>query len=57
MLTNVNKPQNVDACLHFLPSKGLLTQVGMHCKSNQSGDGRVGAQPLGAKCVTNRNTF
>ena len=35
MLENVNKLQNVEACLHFLASKYSLTQVGMHYKSNQ----------------------
>ena len=35
MLTNVNKLHNFEACLHFLASKCLLTQVGMDYKSNQ----------------------
>ena len=34
MLKNVNKLQNVEACLHFLASKYSLTEVGMHYKSN-----------------------
>ena len=32
MLKNVNKLQNVDACLHFYSP---LTHVGVHYKSNQ----------------------
>ena len=35
MLTNVNKLQNREACLHLLASKCPLTQDGMHYKSNQ----------------------
>ena len=34
MLENVNKLQNVEACLHFLASKYSLTQVGIHYKTN-----------------------
>ena len=35
MLNNINKLQNVEACLHFLVLKCPLTQVGMHYKSTQ----------------------
>ena len=35
MYNNVNKLQNVDACLLILASKCLLIQVGMQYKSNQ----------------------
>ena len=35
MLKNVNKLQNVDACLHFLASKCPLTKDGMRYKSNE----------------------
>ena len=33
MLKNVNKLQNVDACLHLLASNCQLTEVSMHYKS------------------------
>ena len=35
MLKNVNELQHFEACLHFLVSEYLITQVGMHYKSNQ----------------------
>ena len=35
MLKNVNKLHNFEACLHFLASKCLLTQVGMDYNSNK----------------------
>ena len=35
MLENVNKLQNVEACLHFSASRCSLTQVSLHHESNQ----------------------
>ena len=36
MLKNVNKLQNVEACLHFLASKWPLTQVDINYESNRA---------------------
>ena len=35
MLKNINKLQNVDACLHILASNCLLNHVCMHYESNR----------------------